>query len=362
MWLNSPNTQRLVDELASDPDAQEMYRQLEDIAEVAVEMPEPVMNMTADGGYIVDFDTATVEAIVAEMADAAQFVEDLSANSNGDCEEWMTDAIDSVMRDPAFYNVRDKAYAFERKFAKPLSMLFNKLMQTNAQLVAAQDPAEMEAWMNSFGALIAVIEEEAQMPVDEAESVSEVSEESTEMESAWEDAGEPIGDEGSVDEMEPIVNDTTVEDLVAYEDGDDVIYEPMVNVTNGTVVIDIVPVPVDNTTEYNYTIVEPVPDVAPQPVDVNETIAEDIAEVMPEVVEEPVEIIDVEEVVAEIPLPANITEEEAAAIVDEFIAEAEAAVAAEEAAAEEAAVAEEVAADEAEATVDDLVVVADETA
>lgn len=175
------------------------------------------MNMTGDGGYIIDIDTETVNALVAEMDNATQYIEDMYQNP--ETSAWVTNAVESIMVDPTFDDVRDKALAFERRFALPLAVLFNRLIETNAQLIAVQDPAEIDAWMNAFDVLVGAIEKEAQGSEGTAgeraddeegsggengddEGASEGSESGSEEESNEEDSEGSAGEEGSDDEAD----------------------------------------------------------------------------------------------------------------------------------------------------------------
>lgn len=108
-----------------------------------------------------------------------------------------------------------------------------------------------------------------------------------------------------------IIDDATIDQIVdellnqTYQDGDSVIFEPMIDVNGTNITVDFVPIPVDNATDYNYTITEPVPDNVTFVV--NETIAEDIAELtidgwlgeLPEEVDEPADQVDTPDAVEE---------------------------------------------------------------
>ena len=60
---------------------------------------------------MIDFDTASVEEIAAEMADAAETIEELAQDP--DNQAWIESAMVRVMVDPTTESLMQKAQAFE---------------------------------------------------------------------------------------------------------------------------------------------------------------------------------------------------------------------------------------------------------
>ena len=68
--------------------------------------PPMTVNMTADGGMIIDVDTEIVVALAEELADVVDYITTMEVDADPDdmeeVSQWIIAAQDAVMADPAF--------------------------------------------------------------------------------------------------------------------------------------------------------------------------------------------------------------------------------------------------------------------